>query len=689
MKSGYRLLAASLVVFAIFPCAIDSSPEFIPRAIPEKFDTAFVRGELGIIPPTLSSRYKLVAWRYLSGLPLDSSEQAAIPLKAKQAPGSGAKFDEWRKARTSTGSAAEPGFFYINTSKSSHLKKGVYYENCLADAFTVAAATLYDRQKSYSDSALVQDWLTAQDQVFKNCSADQPVYPADPASGLTPLATADRMYQIAAARFYAEDLTGAEQRFRAIAADATSPWRDTAGYMIARTLIREAALMDKPEALQQAKAQLVQVTAADFQNSARSLISYIDSLQNPSATLESIAAKLAVPHPGTVISEVIDEGNFVLITDRYRAIFTQPGLPEPFDWALTLASDNAGHALQRWQLTHSILWLTPALIHANASQPEAAALIQAALNVPANSPAYDTVTFHTIRLMMESGQTTQARQRLDTLLHGKRRNLDSVDNAYRQQRSSIATSFDDLLHWAPRRPIGIAEEEANYGPVDDSLILGDDAATAFNSFTPISKLIEAAQSTHLPAASRAQLAITAWTRAFILKDDSAADKLSLSLAQAHPSWAPDLEAFRTATGEEKRFAGALLIARHADFHTTTWLAFSPEWWCAETPGVPPAPVPSSAALSPAERKIAEAELQRIQDAGPAQTFLAPIVMSWSNTHPDDPRVPEALHRLVRVTRYGCYGVPGNGVISKTAFDLLHSRFPNNEWTKQTPYWFDK
>jgi hypothetical protein len=62
-------------------------------------------------------------------------------------------------------------------------------------------------------------------------------------------------------------------------------------------------------------------------------------------------------------------------------------------------------------------------------------------------------------------------------------------------------------------------------------------------------------------------------------------------------------------------------------------------------------------------------------------------MAWSKTHANDARVPEALYRLVRVTRYGCRNVAGNGEISKAAFDLLHSRYSDNEWTRQTPYWF--
>ena len=38
------------------------------------------------------------------------------------------------------------------------------------------------------------------------------------------------------------------------------------------------------------------------------------------------------------------------------------------------------------------------------------------------------------------------------------------------------------------------------------------------------------------------------------------------------------------------------------------------------------------------------------------------------------------------TRYGCTD-KDTGDLSKRAFDLLHSRYPNSPWTAQTKYWF--
>jgi hypothetical protein len=59
------------------------------------------------------------------------------------------------------------------------------------------------------------------------------------------------------------------------------------------------------------------------------------------------------------------------------------------------------------------------------------------------------------------------------------------------------------------------------------------------------------------------------------------------------------------------------------------------------------------------------------------------VLTWAKKYPHDPRIPEALHRVVRSARYGCT----SGKLSRQAFQLLHKRYPNSEWTKKTRYWY--
>ncbi|HKA53560.1 MAG TPA: hypothetical protein VKJ47_07840 [Candidatus Binatia bacterium] len=60
-----------------------------------------------------------------------------------------------------------------------------------------------------------------------------------------------------------------------------------------------------------------------------------------------------------------------------------------------------------------------------------------------------------------------------------------------------------------------------------------------------------------------------------------------------------------------------------------------------------------------------------------------LVITWAKEHPDDPRIPAALHRAVKSARYGCT----SGELSRQAFQLLHKRYPESEWTRKTKYWY--
>ena len=76
----------------------------------------------------------------------------------------------------------------------------------------------------------------------------------------------------------------------------------------------------------------------------------------------------------------------------------------------------------------------------------------------------------------------------------------------------------------------------------------------------------------------------------------------------------------------------------------------------------------------------------VQKLGNAPNYLCRTAIDWANKNPTDPRSPEALHLAVKSTRYGCTDKE-TGRWSKAAFDLLHKRYPNTNWAKETKYWF--
>ena len=55
------------------------------------------------------------------------------------------------------------------------------------------------------------------------------------------------------------------------------------------------------------------------------------------------------------------------------------------------------------------------------------------------------------------------------------------------------------------------------------------------------------------------------------------------------------------------------------------------------------------------------------------------MLAFANTHPADPRIPEALHWIVHASHFGA----SHNQSGRRAFELLHHRYPNSVWAKRT------
>ncbi len=578
------IAAAAGAAWIVLACSPDPGPFFTPADSPDN-PSAFRRGKLGLITPALDKTWELLAFRSLTGLPPVNAAGGVDSAPAVAADASGPPTFQWGNARHEIALPLPP-LGYPNPYKLGGQGANVYYLNCLDDAFLTAVRTLRDRRRNYGDDSAFQAWVAAQDQVFRNCSEKDPVYPAAPPANAAPRVSADRRYQIAAAHFYAEDFDGAEKLFRAIAVDSASPWRDVGAYMVGRTLLRAASLSHKQGAAVAARAQFVRVadssSSGPLRDSAKGLIEHLTAIQHAPETLRKLAAALIAPAPGADFGKTLETSRYVLLADSYHAVVSQPGIPEPFDWVRTLEAEDeasAAHAVERWQARHSLPWLTLALIHSSGKDAAAPDLIEAAGRVPADSPGYITVSYNQIRLRLERGETDEPRALLNRILEHETAQPREARNALRAERMRLATSFDGFLRWAPRMPVSFA------APSDAWPVLAEDAAYVLNYDTPLSMLVTAAHSPRLPEWSAANVAVAAWTRAFMLGNREVMADMAPLLAKAYPAWSGELSGEAKRSAAEARFHEALLIARNDVFTPVVPVDYrKPQrwmrWWCA-------------------------------------------------------------------------------------------------------------
>lgn len=807
---------ASLVVIAAFPfaslqaCGPDFSPDVFVHHLRPDIPRDFAAGRLGVLLPTYPRLDLAVAYRYLNGGTLTPAEQkgyqptysmseeverdTAANASQAEAAANGNQYmeppgpaDAWLKARNRYAPAPaeihdirQYGMLY---SAGSVLAGS--YDNCQADAFRTAAATLESRAKTWgAHSPQLADWIKGQDAVFSNCGSggspgsNPSNKPTILASPLPPipldaplLLRQDRAYQIAAAQFYTHQLS-AVASFQAIAQDSSSPWCGVARYMVARTLVRYAFLGAPPasgdnmagfdpalmkQAQQQLESMRNQQLPGVSRHAVESLLHLVQLRTQPNLRLAELSAALAGPktdpdYPQDLVDLTwylnakldslpiradTDDFAFHINTAQndYRPLTSaqrQTGFDQTFhdvadlrsispliDWLITVQSPAESakkHALAEWERTKRAAWLTAAIMKASSSDAAAPVLLEAAAHVPAGSPAWPTIEYHRLRLLIESGHAAEARNQLAAVLPQVQATAsESAVNLFTGLRMRAASSLDDALANAPRRILDRTSEEQS--SLDECLdVMKDpkrkydcrqdtspvefssDAATLFNQQTPLTTLAAAAQSSALPPQLRQSVAIMTWVRAVLLKNQPVAARMLPRLPAKLQQQAGSGVGFRPLMailrnpGLRPYLDGGVQRSESYDFVES----YGDNWWCAgwtnlyEDNG---APVQAGAVafLSPQELDRGTQESKTLLAMGGSDLYLGAQVLAWAKAHPSDPHVPEALYLTLRMIRYGCNrnwedsGKPQADSPASIAFQIaaiMRRQYPTNPWTKK-------
>jgi len=652
------------------------------------------------------------------------------------------------------------------------------YQNCQADAFRTAVVTLDSRAKTWGPhSHELADWIAGQDAVFSNCGGtgdnyfppdQKPVIhhlqPTDTPASAPPLLLQDRAYQKAAAQFYAAQFAPSRAAFQAIAQDSASPWHDIARYLVARTLIREAFLSSKndaqqgmadfnPDLMKQAQHQLESLRSEQLHgisaHAVQALLNLVRLRTEPAARLREISAALAGPKPDPDYKQDLEDldwyVNKKLDSTAIREDFDSmesPSRPASefekaytdsadlssaaplIDWLITFQSPSGAatkHAILEWnQHKASIPWMLAAIAKASSDAPQSTALIEAASHISPSSPAWPTIAYHRLRLLIDAGHAPDARRELEVDFPSvQTTGSESALNLFTGLRMRSAPTLDAALPDAPRRILERSSEQQS--ALDECLsVMQDpkrkydckdsnspvefsaDAATIFNQSMPLDALAQAAQSKALPSPLSQSVAVTTWVRAVLLKNEKIAAQMLPRLPQKIQQQAGPGVGFRAQM--------ALLrnpglrpfldpgVQRSASYGFVG--SYGDNWWCANWNGdnhSTPVTTQSVAFLTPAARATAEKENKTLLALGGADEYLGSQVIDYAHTHPEDPDIAEALYLTLRMIRYGCYhgvsdadntrpdptSVP---IIAREVGAIMRQRYATNPWTKKAaPY----
>ncbi len=309
MKSFVRFFVTLLLLFTFLsnthPCGPGYvTPLFDTNAAPESPYKDYAAGQLGIVKPTFRRSVLFAAYKYITGGGLNAAEQQGL-IDVWKAELDNKDFHDdsidvavkgWlAKRKEIVGKEEHPPEIYAERSYGGY----DFFPNCTKNAFETAAETLSDRSTAHGPSdASVINWVKAQDQVFENCASSKQT-PDDAAPGSPDWLQKDRAYQKAAAEFYSLDYDSAKKHFAEIAGDSESPWQETADYLVARTLIRQASLSKSKEKTngyyEEAEAHLQHFVSKSgkFAASAERLMGLIRYRNHPKERVSELAKQLA------------------------------------------------------------------------------------------------------------------------------------------------------------------------------------------------------------------------------------------------------------------------------------------------------------------------------------------------------------------------------------------------------------
>jgi hypothetical protein len=736
-------------LLACGPFVVDLEP-VLPRAPADK--PRFALGELGVVRPAFDQRYLIQAYRTLSGRSPARGPRLVIAPTTRSGPENPqpSPIEQWADVSSRILGTPRPASYELFSSQSRRMPGDDPYQtlwNCTDEAFDHAMRTLRARIARFGPaSSEVSEWTRAQAAVFDNCHGGPLVLPEPAANTADVLIRADRAYQTAAAYFYAVEYAEAERRFRAIAADATSPWRPYGRYLAARANIRLATVGAKDEqrvrvafatAEEDLRAVLADADASPLHRSARGLIDFLAARIHPVERLHELSKTLSTsPAPG--------EQDFV----DYRFVLSRlseggKGAParaeivrndDLTDWLLTFGGGDQALArpLEQWKEGDSAQWLVAALWQLQGRHPAADAVLDAARRVDRRSPAFPTVAFLRVHVLAALGRRREARDVLASLPVRSERGFGAeAVNLVKAERLMLAETFDQFLANATRTIVTNWTDREGHLPngrvvlkprSHDEPVLDEDASITFTERLPLDRLVEASLSKAMPSRLRLRAAMAAWTRAILLQRDDAGARLVPVLRELAPPLRDDLDRYaRAGNAEDRHRAGVFLwlntpgagvTVRHLDDDYSFDVVdparefdhvFRRNWGCGFQDKVDPekqgrgssevirllyadSRVPYPVFVTAAERSAVGRELRAIVATGAARSYLAVEAIRWAEAKPDDPAAAQALAQAVEGWRWGC-GDDDKWEIPRRAFTTLHRLFPKSDAAERTPYWY--
>jgi hypothetical protein len=688
----------------------------------------FAAGKLGIVLPSFRLYFQLIAFRHIAGAGMNQVEQsqamAAFQGMYQERHNGGPSWD--------LPSERTPDWIYVWLDESERLRgrrkevdtqslsaNYTYGANCAGDAFRVATFTLRDRKRLYGEkSPWFRHWLASQDAVFSQCG-DPPNNPMPPLPEGAPLRVRqDHAYHAAAHAFYRGQHEEAIQKFRAIALDTTSQWRELAPYLVARTYTRWIQMNSSvaPQATAEIEKMLANPSLRNIHSGLRALRRRNQLVTDPEIVFSELASTLS--RPRTDLSLTGDLYDFTVLyraaerAEPTRALIREYQISSWLEVLRHPGPRTRQYAYDRWIATRAPQWLVAALGASLANEPGVAELLTAASDLPANHPARPTAAYHAARLLLDLGDADGADKWIDSLLAIPW--LSSSDrNLVLNLKSRTAPDLASFLRLLPRRPllinIGFDAWEWLEPELPDSApkVLSLQDAIFLERHAPLDLLVRIALSFETPSQLAVELQRICLMRALILEDANHYIPLANALANQEPGYrAPLLAAVAKPTAAQQHEALLAFTIRQPeirpyfltgskrqvpngkidDYRDNFWSVWKKPFTVERSGGAIWQDCRNSAKydnyrfVSQAERATAAEESKRLEQSGSGTQFYGNFALAYEASHPKSAAAADILGQAIRVARYSNGDLDGGKLITRV-WRLLQTKYAGSPAAK--------
>lgn len=542
----------------------------------------------------------------------------------------------------------------------------------------------------------------------------------------------DYEYQQAAMSFYSSDFDLASKQFKVISETKNHPWRAYATYSLGRVYLQLGEELNKKEEYDKKAAEQFRTLINDKDFKALSS----DDLTMLRDNAQEAMSRMKYKNDEEILEKTSDSQIIKIVLDELHATNGETLKNSPYAQWLNSWTGTTTEALliakSNYKKTRQDVWLVPLAKHIKKTDPMFSEISTAIRDLPHTFPAYWTTQYYLIKSYIDAGDTKEAQKILAQLPEAPSQ---WVWNYIEDLRMLTADNLIDMFRHSVRYSITTyyVSENRDSKKIQQIPMIDDKAKDIF-SIIPIEEQADIFSASDILSKDQTELVrLTIFVRAILLNNFIIADKMAQLISENNEAIKSDLVDYLKAKNvEEKKFTSALFMLHYpgvglwlyddavvkvplsvmsesntyednlsdssyrviSNYDYNRWDYCQPyKYIPSDIPGSgtdesidvaePKYDVPFvSRVLSKEDQSLARSESKKMYVVPP--NYFAEIILAYAKTHPNDVRIPEALHDGVKMTKYSTCRNGETSYYSKKMFKLLHDEYPNSNWSKQTP-----